>query len=274
MIKALISVNPDLASSLALRFICRISRLTGMEMQTFHVVEPSESGQTPGTGWVRRTWEQGLLDTARARIFQVINAEKTSCPSLGAPKIVVGDRDREIIGELETGRYDLFVEGMLYSFSPSNFNKKIGSALYRNLPCPVILVKNLVGLEQGICLLGEGKDDEGIRNAAATFLKIFGDKIKVPVDLLLCDSIGTGREPTSAGMETSGAVEKDLDHSPKGVDLKFRRVRAAEGTAAQVAELLRPYGLVITEMSGAGRGKSHLHEVLSRVVCPLLLFRR
>ena len=56
-LKTLVAVDADLASSIAIRYACDLANRTGMQLQTIHVVEPEEQGHTPGTGWVRRTWE-------------------------------------------------------------------------------------------------------------------------------------------------------------------------------------------------------------------------
>lgn len=267
MIKALISVDADLASSIALRYACQLANLTGMELQTIHVVEPEREGHTPGTGWVRRTWEDALLRSGETEITQLILAEKASCPTLGPPKMCIGDRDQEILGELQRESYDLFVEGVLYSFSAAKFYSKIRSRLYQYIPCPVILVKNLASLQGGILLLGEEGD---LEESVDPFSKILG-QVEADLDLLYC-RFAKGKEPllreesTRPGAE-GGRAEQML--TEKGWNV--RKVRLAEGPPEKLAAFVRDYGLVVCSIQRQKGKKGPLVELLSRTASPILI---
>ena len=71
LINTLISLNADLASSIALRYSCRLMELTQMRVQPIHVEEVDKEGYPPGSGWVRSTWERGLQQTAQEEISAV-----------------------------------------------------------------------------------------------------------------------------------------------------------------------------------------------------------
>ncbi len=148
MLRTLVYINADLASSIALRYTCQLEKFINMKLHFVHVEEPDQDGHAPGTGWVRRTWENTVLKTGEFEIAQLIKAEKSSCPKLSAPKMLIGNRETEILREIQNESYDLFVEGSLHSFTSKKLYDKIHSRLYRHIPCPVIIVKNLVDIEK------------------------------------------------------------------------------------------------------------------------------
>jgi hypothetical protein len=266
MIKTLVSVDADLPSSIALRYACQLANLIGMEVQTIHVEEADDEGYSPGTGWVRRTWEQGLLETAQGEIAQLIRAERHSCPSLVPPKILVGDHETQILHELEQGAYDLFIEGVLYSFSSSNFYKKINSRLFRKAPCPFMLVSNLADLKRGLLLLEESVD---FHQVISTFLRLFG-KAEITLDLFYCQ-LQAAHEPISqegqASETTLQAARKMLaDHG-----LEPSESRMVDGSPKKIAESFGDYGLVASSIDPHAGKKSPFLELLSDVKSAVLL---
>ena len=64
MLKALVPVAADLASSIALRYACQMSESIQVEIQTIHVKAPSSESSQLGTGWVRQIWEKTMLTEA------------------------------------------------------------------------------------------------------------------------------------------------------------------------------------------------------------------
>ena len=76
MIKALVSLNADLASSIALRYSCRLAESVDMKLHTIHVEEVDREGYPPGSGWVRSTWEKGLVQTAEEEISHLISTAR------------------------------------------------------------------------------------------------------------------------------------------------------------------------------------------------------
>lgn len=278
MINTLVSINPDLASSIALRYACQLAKLTGMVLQAMHVVEPEQEGDTPGTGWVRRTWEKGLLETARVEIARLINAERASCPALGAPKMRIGVCEDEILRELEEGYYGLYVEGALHSFDSAGFQKKIRSKLYRDSPCPILLVKNLVSPKRIVLIL---EDEEGLRPLVSTFLKIF-EGTEIEVDLLHCKFQSAGRpgfgkreeDDSFLGREESDETLNTAKESLGEAGWTPNRCRLLQDTPVNIAASLQDYGLVVSSISGQKAMKGPLLELLSRVPSAILLCRQ
>lgn len=144
MILALISINTDLGSSIALRYAYELSNKIDMRLYDIHVVDAKQSGSSPGFGWVQKTWENALIESKSEEIRQFLDMEKVELPFLKTPKILIGDRTEKLLDELQTGQYAFFLEGALPSFNPNDFYRLVHSRLYRLMPCPVMIVKNLV----------------------------------------------------------------------------------------------------------------------------------
>lgn len=206
MINTLLSINADLASSIAFRYACRLADIVDMQLQTIHVEEAQTDKYPPGSGWVRSTWEDGLLQSARGEIAQLINADKTDCPPLNTSIMRIGDREEELLREIKKQPYDLLLEGILSSFDGHSFHNRIRSKLYRYAPCPIILVKNLAQPDRVALVMTDAED---VAPVVSTFLKLF-DPSRSTVDLYYCDLSGTNGTAVRKNLaEASGADEED-----------------------------------------------------------------
>lgn len=266
-LKALIAVKADLASSIAIRYACQLSELTGLRLQTFYVAKPDEQGRTPGTGWVQQTWEDAVIMRGRDAIAQLIQGEKITCPELGNPKMVAGKRDMEILHELQVSDYDLFAEGILHAFEPANFLKKIHSRLYRNLPCPALMVKNLISLDKGILALG---DDRDMPSCIAVFLKLFGG-IQVDLDLICCRFEDGGE---AAGQDPTGSPDNGLRTAENMLAEKGRPPRASrivQAVSESLDQSICDYGLVLSSLSRENLAENPIVDLLSRTPSPVLI---
>jgi hypothetical protein len=266
-LKALIAVKADLASSIAIRYACQLAELTGLKLQTLYVAKPDEKGPAPGTGWVRQTWEDAMVLKGRDSIAELIQAEKIACPELGNPKMVAGKRDMEILHELQVSDYDLFTEGVLHAFEPVNFLKKINSRLYRNLPCPVLMVKNLVSLDKGILALGEAND---LPSCVAVFLKLF-EGIQVHLDLICCRfqdaaeaAEGNASSQLQAGLQAAENMLAEKGRTP-------RASRIVEADSESLDQSVRDYGLVLASIPRENIEKNPIIDLLSRNPTPVLI---
>ncbi len=142
MLKTLLYINEDLASSIALRFTDYLNSFLPLSLFVTHVEEPDEKEQV-GTGWVRRTWEDGVYSSGKRLIDRMLRTENISCPLAGRPKVFVGELDKEIIYELRNGLYKLFIKGYLDAANPEQFYDLISSPLCNETDCPVLVVKNI-----------------------------------------------------------------------------------------------------------------------------------
>ena len=276
MIKTLVSLNADLASSIAFQYSCRLKQFVDMNLRVIHVEEVE--GHPPGSGWVRSTWERGLIHTAREEISQLINAGQPSCPPLDAQIFRVGERDNELLHEIEEESYELFVEGILNSFNSVNFFEKLRSRLYRYAPCPIVLVKNLADPDRIALLIRDSMD---LAPLISTFLRVFR-KSKLTIDLIhftfqrswrtgfrgrIGDSSIPGHENADKIFENARTMLTE-----KGWDLKEGWI--LQDIPERLGEFLEDYGLVAACLPRNPAQNNRIIEMLSRVPTATLLCRR
>ncbi|PIX19760.1 MAG: hypothetical protein COZ70_07225, partial [Deltaproteobacteria bacterium CG_4_8_14_3_um_filter_51_11] len=244
MLKTLVSLNADLASSIALRYACRMGTMVKMTLQTIHVEDPAAAGHPPGTGWVRRTWEKSLLKAGEDEIAQLIQAERPSCPPLALTKILIGDPEEEILRELERESYDLFIEGELYSFSSASFYKKMRSRLYKDAFCPVILVKNLMEMGRIAVLLADDMNPSGV---VKTFLKIFNGGV-FDVDLLYYRVQQSGGQTLHNQEHAESVLSSARNLLVEGGRVP-REGRVIQDSPEKLSDLFKDYGLVVSSIN-------------------------
>jgi len=276
MIRTLVSLNADLASDIVIRYSYRLSQFLDLNLQTIHVEEVE--GPSPGTGWVRNTLERGLLHTAKEEISELIKAAQPSYRTLEPPIIRVGEREHELLNEIKNGSYDLFMEGILNSFNPVNFYKKMQSSVYSNASCPILQVRNLVAINKIALLLRDTTDPTSL---ISTFLKIFA-KPEPEVDLIHFSFPESRRKGFKEEVPNSGSSRH------KNADKKLEEARAIlkkngrdrkeswiiQDTPEKLNEFLIDYSLVVIQMPGKPAKKSPVTELLSHVPTAILLCRK
>ena len=276
MIKTLASLNADLASDIAFRYSNRLSKLVDMNLQAIHVEEVE--GPSPGTGWVRNTLERGLLHTAQEEISDLIKASGSTYSALDTPIIRVGEREHELLREIKDGGYDLFMEGLLNSFSPTNFYRRMQSGLYRNAPCPILMVRNMVELNRTAILLRNNSD---LASCIPTFLKIF-TKPESEFDLIRFSFPETGKKGFKEKAGTPGtSSNKDADKLIKDAEALLaeaghrpREILIIQDKPDKLNEFLTDYGLVVIQIPKNPAKKNRVMELLSHTATAILLCRR
>ena len=263
--KALVHVNPDLASSIALRYACRLAGLGGFEVQPIHVQQPDETGTPPpGSGWARKSWEKALADAGRAEIAQLINAERDSCPAMAEPRLRVGEREEELLAELASGSYALFIEGAGYDLTPAQLHSRLRSRLYRGCGCPVVIVRSLPRIER-ICLALAAKAIP--ERLVEALMSVLGGA-QVDVDVLYCkfpsQLVGPtlSYDPSQALSSASRALEA------RG--LKPQKLDVLEAEPEEAARALGDYGLVVASAVGHKR-TSPVIRLLAELVAPTMV---
>ena len=276
MIKTLVSLNADLASDIAFRYSLRLSQFVDMNLQAIHVEEVE--GRSPGSGWVQSTLERGLLHTAQEEITGLIKAAQSSYHTFDTPIIRVGKREDELLREIKDGSYDLFLEGILNSFSPVNFYRRLQSALYRYAPCPILLAKNMVEINKTAILLRDNTDVESLISA---FLKFF-TKPGLDIDLIHLSFPEPGRngyvekiaDPGASARKNAGRILEDARAMlvEDGRDRKDSWI--IQDTPYRLNEFLSDYGLIVTRMPRNPSQKSRVMGLLSHVPTAILLCRK
>ncbi len=68
MVKTLVAIEVDLASSFAIRYACQMGHLIQMEIHPVYVKFPSPEIPMPGVGWVRHTYEREVVNLGKEEI--------------------------------------------------------------------------------------------------------------------------------------------------------------------------------------------------------------
>lgn len=152
MIRTLVSIEVDLASSMAIRYACQLGNLIPMELQPVYVKGYPFEEPVTGVGWVRHTWERELVKEGREEIKEMIAAEMDSCPVLQEPRVIFGNREKELSQIMDNETFDLYVEGAPYPFNPATITKRLQLKFYQHLTCPFVWLRTLRPLNKVLVL--------------------------------------------------------------------------------------------------------------------------
>jgi hypothetical protein len=263
MLKTAVSVEADLASRIAIRYACQLGRSIDMTISTIHALEPGEEGQAIATGWVRQTWENAVAQETVSRVTRLVKSEQTGCRLLENPVFLPPEhsRDERIADFLRSNECSLLVEGILHRFEPDQFMAKLGSRLYRALPCPILLAKNLTPLSKGVLWVSEGKIPEQM---AETFLGMFPIQ-SIELEFLICDF---NQSPPAAVGDLSAAGE--VEHAASLLESaggSIKKISKVEGPPSSMATLVRDHFLIVSSVPSEN---SPMAELLSKSPCSLL----
>ena len=266
--KALLSLDENLASSIALRYACQQANLIpSMKLQAIHVEEPDKNKKhSGGSSWVRRSWEKGLEAAGVDEVNRLLKTENVSCPFVGPPKVFVGNRQGEILEELVIGGYDMYMEGDLNTSVVSDFNDLITSDLYRKSPCPVMIVKNLISSNTAGLLCGDGVDHQKL---IENFLRVFkGSGIEVD---LLYYKFQEQDNVIFQDKEEAGSILTEAEKALADAGMHPRRSQVLSGSPERVGDYLRNYFLIASTFPS--RNGPRL-ELLAHVLAPVFLCRQ
>ncbi len=262
MLKTLLYINENLASSIALRYTAYFSKFVPLSLFVTHVEEPDEKEQV-GTGWVRRTWEDGVASSGKRLIDRMLRTENIDCPLAGRPKVFVGDRDKEITYELRNGLYKLFIEGYLNSYDHDQFYDLISSPLYTDTACPVLMVKNLSISKKCALLCADSVDPKVLVDKS---MEILGDST-FEFDIVYF-KFKENDQMVTLNKEEGGThleeTESLLSEAGKSVD----KVVVLSGTPEQIGDYLKDYALVTSTLP---KRKSMRMYVLANSLASVLL---
>lgn len=265
MVRTLVAVNPDLASVIAMNYACQLSGIIEMGIQPLYVKEPEPGEEAPGVGWVRHTWEESLLTREREAVDRLIEAERANCKTLARPQIRTGRRDDEILSNLRRGGYDLFVEGCLASFEKSDFLQRIRSPLYRHLPCPVLIARNLIELRKVLVLVTDGVNVERLLSSVTALFR--GTRIRF--DLMYSRFVDGESSvepivPEGNFFREADAILEDWGWEPEN------RI-AMQGSVEGVGYQIKDYSLLATNLPRRPEHNDALLELLVGASAPILI---
>ncbi|WP_022664747.1 hypothetical protein [Desulfospira joergensenii] len=257
----LIEVQDDLASRIALRYACQLEKSIPFTMRAVHIPDLKEYGRAPGNGWVRNKWEDVVVDNSANKIAKMVRREFLYCYTDSDPLIISGDRDQVIFKELSRGNYGFFIQGMLHSFEPDLFLEKLNSRLYRHLPCPALLVKNLAAPGSGTLIIGTPETMPlGLSWLSSLLNKMPGD-----LDILVCHFESSADEPLI--LENDADFLTELGTGISKPAQRAGRVRTVKGSPDGLTGFVRDYALVVSFVPEI---RDPMARLLAMSPCPML----
>ena len=202
MIKTLVSIEVDLASSLAIRFACQLGGSIDVEIHPLYVKESLSHDSFRGAGWASRTWQREMIEKGKEEISKMIAPEMDFCPKLSDPRVIYGDRHSEVSKVAQEGQFDLYIEGVDFLWNHAELYKLAHTKFYQRLTCPLILVQSLKKMKHVLLLC---LDIGGTEALTSTFEKIWKGS-SVPLVLTYPASQETGLKEKV--LESTGILEQ------------------------------------------------------------------
>jgi len=263
MIKGLLALDENLASSIALRYASIMVETLPMQLQVGHVELPNDKTNSAGSERIRSTWKSELKKSGRQAIQRLLNTEKVACPFVGIPKVFIGNKDESFLQELNDGRYDLFLEGNLNTSDITEFYKLISSKLYSKTPCPILVIKNLTQGNRVALLCGDGVNHKTV--ISKTLELISEDKF---IFNLVYYRYQDNKSTVIMPKEEAGSTLMEAEELLKAENRKVGSSHVLCGTPEHTAEALSKYWVVASSFPVQ---KSPRLQLLAHCPSPILL---
>ena len=263
MLKTLVAIEVDLASSMAIRYACDLGNLIPMELYPVYVKAPPPEVPATGTGWVRHTWEREIVAMGKEEIHEMLASEQETCPRLQEPRVIYGDREYELLKIEGQESFDLYVEGAPYPFNPVSIQRRLHSKFYQKLACPFVWLRVLRKIHQVLVVC---PDLASAREVLPAMAKLWAG-CAIPLHLALPPQEGYGG-PGDALREEARKALADLEAA--GCTVAVQEV-ADWSSGGPPPALLRDYGMVAVAVERAVK-KDHVRlNWLAQVKNPLML---
>ena len=263
MLKTLVAIEVDLASSFAIRYACDLGNLIPMELYPVYVKAPPPEVPVTGTGWVRHTWEREIVEMGKEEIHEMLASEQETCPMLQEPRVIYGDRDYELVKIESQEAFDLYVEGAPYPFTPANIQRRLHSKFYQKLACPLIWLRALRKVHQALVVC---PDLAGARMVLSAMQKLWAG-CSTPLHLALPPQEGYGG-PGDALRDEARKVLAAMEAAGCTVEVKEVADWSSGGPDPAT---FKDYGLVAVPLPRAVKKDDIRLQWLAQVKNPLML---
>ena len=271
MLKTLLYIDEDLASSIALRFTDYLHKFAPLSLYVIHIEQLEEKEQV-GAGWIRHAWEDGVCSSGKRLVDRMLRTENIACPLAGRPKIFteepgfLGERqDQEVVYELGNGTYDLFIKGYLDSANPEPFYELITSKLFQETKCPMLVVKNLSLSKKYALLCADSVDPKLLVEKS---MNVLGDST-FDLDLVFF-KFKENEELTVLDHEEGGGSLREVEDLLAERGKEVNKTTVLSGTPEQMGDYLKEYAVVASTMPTM---KSMRMYVLAHSLASVLLVR-
>ncbi len=228
MAKALLYLDENLASSIALKYVDYLNSLIELTTSIIHVVQSDNKKQIAQ-----------MLKEGEATISRLLKTEKVKYGFNGPPKIKMGDKSREVLKELREGAYDIFIEGHSPVSKRENLNEVTSSELYRKSPCSILYVKNLsISRTIGV-LVGMETDLDAIAYTLNKLLK----ESEMDIELI-CYNYKDVDNLEFVDVSDIGAIAKSSQKILEQQGLNVSNIHGVVGTPEAMSDFLLNYAFV------------------------------
>jgi hypothetical protein len=179
--------------------------------------------------------------------------------------VLVGDREKEIIYELRTNKYNLFIQGFLNTSDSDSFYEFVSSSLCTESPCPVLAVKNLTISKKCVFLCADNVDPDILVDKSMALL---GDS-EFSFDIAFFKYNENAKLEIQDRNEGSGMLKK-VETLLAQTGKKAENVSVLSGTPEQVGDYLKEYALVVSTLP---TNKSMSMHVLANSLASVMLVR-
>jgi hypothetical protein len=263
MLKTLVAIEVDLASSMAIRYACDLGNLIPMELYPVYVKSPPPEVPATGTGWVRHTWEREVVEMGTEEIQEMLASEQDSCPMLKHPRVIYGDRDYELAKIEGQEKFDLYVEGAPYPFNTATIQRRLLAKFYQKLACPLIWLRVLRKIHQVLVVC---PDLTGTRAVLPAIHNLWGES-SIPVHLAL--------PPQEEPGDTGAALWEEARKALAAMEAAGGAVEVKEvadwSSGGPDQAMMKDYGLVAVALERSVKKDSARLNWLAQVKNPLML---
>ncbi len=262
MLKTLVAIEVDLASSMAIRYACDLGNLIPMELYPVYVKAPPPEVPATGTGWVRHTWEREVVEMGTEEIQEMLSSEQDTCPMLQPPRVIYGDRDYELARIEGQEKFNLYVEGAPYPFNSITIQRRLLAKFYQKLACPLIWLRVLRKIHQVLVVC---PDLAGGRAVLPAISNLWGG-CSIPVHLALPPQEEHG-DPAALWEEARKSL---ADLEAAGCTAETKEVADWSAGGPELA-MLKDYGLVAVALERTVKKDNVRLNWLTQVKNPLML---
>ena len=152
MLNLLVTIDRSLEASFALRTACLFG--TAVNIQPIYVFDPPGRDIAFGAGWARKSWERESSRQAEKNIGELVQAERSQCPSIHDPVVLTGDPIQEPAEYFWSGNFDLLVVGAPFrGMGPMSLCRRFGHAAHKeHRDLPLMVVRHLKNMDKIVAL--------------------------------------------------------------------------------------------------------------------------
>lgn len=152
MLKLLVAIDRSLEASIALRMACFFG--LQVNIRPIYVSDPPGRDISFGAGWAWKSWERETSQQAGETIEDLVVTERSQCPNIEDPVVLIGDPFQKIADHFSKNEYDLLITGAPFrGQEPKSLCHRYGVfAKKMDMNVPLLMVRRLKNIHRIIAL--------------------------------------------------------------------------------------------------------------------------